>query len=283
MLISVIIPTLNAGTALEGLLTLLREQDLKPQEVIIIDSSSDDNTVTVAERLGATTIVIPRNDFNHGGTRNLAAGAASGDVLVFMTQDALPADTGLLSALTAPLQDPGIAAAYGRHLPRPDAPLPEVFARRFNYPDVPVVKGKEDLKAYGIRTFFFSNVCSAVRRDAFVSAGMFPEGMAMNEDLLLAARLILGGFRIAYVPAARVIHSHSYSLSRLFRRYYSIASSLKRNSWVLDHARPEGEGVRFMKEEARFIIANRQFRWLPYIVLEAAVKYAGYRAGLLAG
>ncbi len=283
MRISVIIPTLNAGTALEGLLTLLREQDLKPQEVIIIDSSSDDNTAALAGRIGAKTIVIPRREFNHGGTRNRAAEAAAGDVLVFMTQDALPADTGLLSALAAPLEDPLIAAAYGRHLPRPDASLPEVFARRFNYPATPAVRGRGDLPACGIRTFFFSNVCSAVRRDAFVRAGMFPEGVAMNEDLLLAARLILDGFRIAYVPGARVVHSHSYSLSRLFRRYYSIASSLKRNRWIFEHARPEGEGVRFMKEEARFVLASRQYRWLPYIILEAAAKYAGYRAGLLAG
>ncbi len=283
MKISLLIPTLNAGARIETLLSRLSTQDAKPYETIVIDSSSDDATVEIARRLGAKTMVIPRRAFNHGSTRNLAARNAAGDVFVFMTQDALPVDNGLLGNLVAPLAERDIAAAYGRHVPRDDASPPEIFARQFNYPGSPAVKSMADLSTGGIKTFFFSNVCSAVRREPFLEAGMFPEGVRANEDMLLAARIILKGYRVAYVPDARVVHSHAYSLFRLFTRYYNIGSSLKSNDWILKFARSEGEGLRFVREEFRFLLNRRRYAWIPYMFLEALAKYAGYRAGLIAG
>ena len=283
MRISLIIPTLNAGAQIENLLSRIATQSVKPAETIIIDSSSDDDTVAVAQRFGAKTFVIPRKDFNHGGTRNLAAGKAEGDTLLFMTQDALPLDDSLLGNLTAPLTDEEVVAAYGRHIPSPGASPPEVFARQFNYAGVPLTKSMGDLSRCGIKTFFFSNACSAVRRDMFFHFGMFPEGVRANEDMLLAAKLILGGRKVAYVPGARVIHSHAHSLFQLFTRYYNIGSSLKSNTWILEHARPEGEGLRFAKEELRFLLGRREYVWIPYVFMEALAKYAGYRIGLIAG
>jgi rhamnosyltransferase len=283
MRISVVIPTLNAGTVMEHLLSGLAEQDEKPLETIIVDSSSNDNTVGIAKGFGARTMVIPRESFNHGKTRNAAAGEAKGDTLVFMTQDALPCDNTLLGNLTAPLKSGESEAAYGRHVPGPDASPPEIFARRFNYPESPLIKSMDDLPRYGMKTFFFSNVCSAVRRDAFLKVGMFPEDLRSNEDMLLAAKMLLNGYRVAYVPGAAVIHSHTYSLLRLFKRYYNIGSSLRNNKWILKYAHSEGEGVRFIKEEFSFLLQRRQYSWIPYIFLEAMAKYAGYRTGLIAG
>lgn len=267
---------------MEKLLSMILAQDTKPSEVIIIDSSSEDNTVEIAERFGAKTLVIPRKDFNHGTTRNAAAMEARGDVLVFMTQDALPADTNLLTRLTGPLAMPDIAAAYGRQVPKDGATPLEVFTRRFNYPDLPMTKGIEDIRQYGIKTFSFSDVCSAIKKDLFREAGMFSKVRA-NEDMLLAARLIIKGYKVSYVPDARVIHSHHYSLRQQFKRYYSIGSSLNENRWVLRYARAEGEGVRFIKGQIRFVMEKRRYRLVPYILLEAAVKYAGFRIGLRAG
>jgi rhamnosyltransferase len=88
---------------------------------------------------------------------------------------------------------------------------------------------------------------------------------------------------VAYVPDATVIHSHNYSLLQQFRRYYNIGSSLKTNDWVLHHARPEGEGRRFVREQLRFVVGRREYFWIPYIFLESLAKYTGYRAGLIAG
>ncbi|HXX80882.1 MAG TPA: glycosyltransferase [Thermodesulfovibrionales bacterium] len=283
MRISLIIPTFNAGPYIENLLSMLSAQDTKPWELIIVDSSSEDSTVEIAKRFAAKTIVIPRQTFNHGKTRNLAAMEAKGNILVFMTQDAFPYRNTLLSTLTAPLQMLDIAASYGRHIPKVDASPLEIFARRFNYPDSPMTKSMDDIRRYGIKTFFFSNACSAIKRDIFLRAGMFREGVRANEDMLMAARLILSGHKVAYVPDATVIHSHNYSLVQQFRRYYDIGSSLKNNAWVLDYARPEGEGLRFIREQLMFVVKQHGYLWIPYIFLESLAKYMGYRAGLIAG
>lgn len=283
MEISIIVPTLNASVYIEKLLSLLRVQDTKPLEIIIIDSSSRDNTIDIAKRFGAKTMVIPGHTFNHGKTRNLAAVEAKGDILVFMTQDALPQDNTLLSKLTAPLQISDVAATFGRHVPRSDASPLEVFARQFSYPDTASIKGIDDITLYGIKTFRFSNVCSAIKKELFIEAGMFPEGIRANEDMLMAAILILNGYKVAYVPQAMVIHSHNYSLSQQFRRYYNIGSSLKDNSWILKYVRAEGEGMRFIKEQVHFILKCRKYFLIPYILLESTTKYAGYRIGLIAG
>ena len=283
MKISIIIPTLNASAHMEKLFSMLQAQDIKFLEVIIIDSSSIDNTVDIAKGFGAKTIVIPKHTFNHGKTRNMAAMEAKGDILVFMTQDALPMDYTLLSNLTAPLHLPDIAATFGRHVPRADASLLEVFARQFNYPDKESSKGISDIKKYGIKAFFFSNVCSAIKKELFLKAGMFPEGIRANEDMLMAAKLILNGYKVTYVPDAMVIHSHNYSLLQQFRRYYNIGSSLRNNSWILKYARAEGEGIRFIKGQVSFVLKRHKYFWIPYIYLESMTKYAGYRIGLITG
>ncbi|WP_256201267.1 glycosyltransferase family 2 protein [Thermoanaerobacter thermocopriae] len=117
MKISVIIPTLNCENVIGLLLEKLWNQTMKPLEVIVIDSESDDKTREVARKGGANVIKIKRKDFNHGGTRNLAAEHSAGDILVFLTQDALPRNEYFLENLIKPLEDPMIAASYvGRSL-----------------------------------------------------------------------------------------------------------------------------------------------------------------------
>jgi rhamnosyltransferase len=283
MRISVIIPTLNASLYIEKLLSILQAQDTKYLELIIIDSSSEDNTVDIAKRFATKTMVIPRHTFNHARTRNIAAMEAKGDILIFMTQDALPLDNTLLRNLTTPLQISDIAATFGKHIPRSDASPLEIFARQFNYPETGSIKGIDDIKKYGIKTFFFSNVCSAIKKDLFLKVGMFPEDVRANEDMLMAAKLILNGYKVAYIPEAKVIHSHNFSLLQQFRRYYNIGSSLKNNSWILKYTLPEDEGIRIVKEQISFVLKRHDYLWIPYIFLDSVTKYAGYKMGLIKG
>ena len=281
--ISVVIPTLNAGRLIGQLLSSLLSQDMKPLEIIVIDSSSEDNTVDIARELGVNTMVIPRTTFNHGGTRNQAALTAAGDILVFMTQDAIPLNGSLLRELTAPLQEHDIAASYARQIPRPDAPLLEIFMRQFNYPEEGAVKSMHDLKQLGIKTFFSSNVCSSMRKELFMKVGMFPETVRANEDMVITAKYIISGYKVAYVPEAMVIHSHNYSLFRQYLRYYNIGSSIRGNKWILDYAHAEGEGLKFFREQVQFVVKKHKFHLIPYIFFESIAKFLGFRLGLVTG
>ena len=281
---SVIIPTLNAEKFVVELTQKLKQQTNPPAEIIIIDSSSEDRTVETAAEMGCRTYVIERKDFDHGGARNLGAKLSAGDVLVFMTQDALPVDDKFLENLVKPLadeEDTSIAASFGRQVARSDAIPPEQFARMFNYPATSQVKGKEDLSRLGIKTFFFSDVCSAVRKRDFEAVGGFPERIVMNEDMILAAKLILKGYKVAYVPEAAVWHSHNYSIAQQFGRYFDIGASLSMNSWLLEYAKAEGEGFRFVVGQLAWLLRHRYYRWIPYTIALTFAKYAGYRLGLM--
>lgn len=95
-----------------------------------------------------------------------AAALSEADIMVFMTQDALPADRELIQNLTGALcSDEQIRAAYARQLPNAECSFVERYTRSFNYPEISCVKTKADLPRYGIKTYFCSNVCAAYKKD----------------------------------------------------------------------------------------------------------------------
>ncbi len=276
---SIIIPTWNAGRRFPELLEALKLQTV-PCEITVIDSSSTDDTLAAARAHGARTILINKKDFDHGGTRNLGVRSSAGDPVVFMTQDVMPANEHVVENLIRPLQDRDVALCYGRQSAREDSPPLERFARAFNYPEKAELKGGDQIRSMGIRTFFFSNACSAARRKEFEETGGFPEKTIMNEDMLLASKLILKGYKVAYEPSAVVYHSHHYSLNEQFKRYFDIGVALGRNRWMLDLVPPSGEGRRFLREQTLFLVREKEWAWIPYGYLEAALKYLAFRLGL---
>lgn len=225
--ISVVIPTLNAGTEIGSLLDRLLSQTVQPQEVLVVDSESEDGTVSEAlSRQRVRVLKIRRSDFNHGYTRDMAFRNTSSDLVCFLTQDALPSDAHYIENLTRPLIDnPYIAMTSGRQVPRGDARRFEALVRECNYPPMSAVRTSADIFRLGLKAFFASDVCSAYRRASYLACGGFPRCQT-NEDMIMAARLLKGGYAIAYVAEATVVHSHNLSMLEQFKRYRAIGGFL---------------------------------------------------------
>ncbi len=277
--ISVIIPTLNAGYKLRRVLESLEGQTSRPGEIIVIDSSSTDNTVEIAEQFGCITSIIPTEDFNHGRTRNRGARMARGDILVFMTQDAVPCDDCMLELLTSPLRDGQAAAAYARQIPNPDAGPHEVLARQINYPDQSHIKTMDDLDEMGIKTFFFSNAASAVLKREFQSASEFAEDLIVNEDMLLCSGLLSRGRAVAYQAEARVFHSHNYSLAQQFKRYFDIGVFMAQAGGALFGARTSRQGRRFVFRQLRVLLSDKKYLWFLRACADNCFRYLGFILG----
>jgi len=283
--ISIVIPTLNAERYIPALLEKLKSQTLEldqiqPDQIQIVDSASRDATPHLALQAGVNLRRIAKNEFDHGGTRNLGARAAKGaDILIFMTQDALPTDEHWLERLTAPIVSGEAVATFSRQIPYPDAGPLEQFARSFNYPAESKLKTLEDLPQMGIKTFFFSNVCSAVSASHFLEVGGFPERTILNEDMILAARLLRTGYAIKYVAEAPVYHSHNYSLKQQFTRNFDIGVSIARAGAELEGARVGGEGVRFVLGQMRYVLSQGRPDLLGRIVLESGAKFSAHMLG----
>ena len=277
--LSVIIPTLNAEKTISQLINKIYKQTLQPVEIIILDSSANNCTALMASSLGCKVISIGQCFFDHGGTRDLGARQAIGSILVFMTQDAIPFDNTLLENLVDPLSDSKIAASFARQLAVPGTNPLEIFSRLFNYPPETKQKAKEDIAILGIKAFFFSNVCSAIKKNEYMEAGGFPRQIIMNEDMIMAAKLLLAGYKIAYTANAMIWHSHNYSIPSYFKRYFDIGAALSMNRWILDHVKTENEGIRFIKEQLNYLVNNHYWYWIPYALALSLAKYTGYKLG----
>jgi len=280
MNISVIIPCLNAFTMLESLVISLRGQTMPPNEIIVVDSESIDGTSQLAHYLGCTVLPIARSDFNHGGTRNLASIPAQGDILVFMTQDALPVDPFFLQHLLDPIISGNAVASFARQVPYPGASVGEKFARVFNYPPVSQIRTHANIQSMGIGAYFFSNVSSAIRKDVFMDMGMFADDVIMNEDMLMCAKLLNSGHAVAYAAEAQVYHSHDYSLLQTFRRYFDIGVFFARH-FNLSNLATNGRGAAYTRELLAHMVKQGDMPAFFHAVGETCAKFSGFTLGKL--
>lgn len=278
--LTIVIPTYNAGVGFNKLLDILQEQTLKPTQTIIIDSESTDETLELAKSHGCKVITINHQDFDHGTTRNLAVSNTESEFVVFLTQDVIPADKHMIDELIKPMQtDSNIAICYGRQLPRPNARPLERFAREFNYPAQSILKTKNDIETLGLKTFFCSNSCSAIRHSIFNELGGFKNNVIVNEDMLFAAKAILRDYSVYYSAAAKVYHSHPYSLLQTFKRYFNIGRFFANNKWLLKYAALKRYGGGMLKSGVKAFWEKRMPHYIGVLLTEFIVKAIACKFG----
>jgi rhamnosyltransferase len=278
--VAVVVPTLNAERLWPAFQGALAAQDNPPKQILVIDSSSNDGTAALAEVAGYRLITVERGDFNHGGTRQLAVNVLCDvDIVVFLTQDAVLASPDALTRLLASLRDPEVGAVYGRQLPRPGATPIEAHARLFNYPPTSDMRTLASRDRLGFKSIFISNSFAAYRREALLSVGGFPSNVIFGEDTITAAKLLMSGWKIGYVADAQVYHSHSYTWTEEFKRYFDIGVLHSRESWLLtEFGRTGSEGRRFVISELKYLFPKRW--WLvPSALIRTGLKLLGYRLG----
>ncbi len=280
MKISFIIPTLNAQGEIGPLLDNLLAQSRIPDQIIVVDSASDDATVEeVAARPGVELIKINRADFNHGLTRDMALRRSAGDIVCFMTQDAVPANEHYIESLISPLLADGqVVASSGRQLPKADARRYEQLVRGFNYTDESSVRTFDDIERIGIKAYFATDVCSAYNRNLYLELGGFC-ATDMSEDMYLAAKAINAGYKVAYAADAEVYHSHNLSPKQQYARNFAIGRFLERNKDLLICESEVGEGKRLASSIAKTLAHEKNFTELAAFGADCVARYLGNRKG----
>ncbi len=233
--VSVILPTRSGGRLLERTLVAIAGQATgRSFEVICIDSGSPPEELAAMRAAGARVIEIPPASFNHGRTRDLGAAHSRGRVLVFLNQDAVPADAHWLERLTEPLfaAVPPAAVQGGiQEFPPQQGDAPRRFfwdsgGPRFNF----TRESQGWIARHG--GIGFSTVNCAMRREIWRA---IPFGwMPILEDKLWQRTAVEREHRIVAVNEALVHHTHDYDLPGLLAR-----------------SRAEGEGWRWLGERYR--------------------------------
>lgn len=278
--ITVIIPTLNAGKDMPALLQCLHNQTIQPIEIIVIDSDSNDNTAQICKADPLVKFIrIDRKDFDHGGTRNLAASYATGKYLVFMTHDAVPADQFFLQNLVAPIVRGDAEISTGRQLPKKNATRMEALVRKFNYPDKSFIRSSDDISRLGIKAFFSSNVCCAYERAVFDELRGFEQPLRTNEDMFFAAKAMHAGCRIAYAADARVYHSHNLTLKQQFKRNYIQGYEIARHNELLNNAPLESEGKKLVAFVSKDLLKQGHIIDFVRFGFDCVARFAGSKMG----
>ncbi|MEJ0018276.1 MAG: glycosyltransferase [Acetobacteraceae bacterium] len=233
--VTVCIPTYNGGRLLRQVVARVRSQRAPwPFDMVIIDSSSTDGSIrrlladAMPEAPPLQVATIAQAEFQHGRTRNLCADMARGELVAFLTQDALPADDFWLYNLVTMLERfPRAAGAFGRHVAWPSASpfvkreLDEHFAGLARAGLVLSRDTDRELWRAGDPEWrqvlhFFSDNNACLRRCIWQQVP-YPE-LVFGEDQAWADGIIRLGYEKVYVPSAVVYHSHDHGADEAFAR-----------------------------------------------------------------
>ena len=279
--ISVIIPVLRGELTLPRLLMSIRAQRPPFNELFILETDPTPEIAALARSAGAQYVEIDGESFDHAGTRSAAARRASGDVLVFLTQDVILRDESTLTNLVESLWcNKEVGAAYGRQIPDENADPVAAVKRLFNYPDHSHTKSAADRKLLGLRTPFISNAFAAYRRQALEEIGFFGNRELICEDVRAGAALLQAGWAIHYEADAVVHHTHHFGIGQEFGRYFDIGVAHHQHQWILDRfGGSDGDGLRYLGVGLDHL--NRRAQWLkiPDFVSRAILGRIAYSLG----
>lgn len=280
MEVDVLIPVYRPDGKLTELLKRLKMQNYPIHRVILMNTEEKHFPTELTGIWDRVEVYhLAKEEFDHGGTRDRGVRMSTADLVLCMTQDAMPADETLIEELVKPFDDPEVWAAYARQLPNEDCREVEKYTRSFNYPEKSMVKTKEDLDRLGIKTFFCSNVCAAWRREKYLELGGFVKHTIFNEDMILAGTMIKQGGKIAYCAKAKVIHSHNYSAFQQFHRNFDLAVSQTMYPEVFGGIRSESEGIKLVKKSLSYCIKIGKPWLMIQVVTQSAGKFLGYKMG----
>lgn len=266
--ISVALLTKNGGRALRECVDAVCAQEFAAGfEIVAIDSgSSDGSDGFLAANPRISLHRIGPGEFQHGRTRNLAMARTRGELVAFLTQDAIPADGRWLAEMVAFMDaHPEVAGAFGHQVPHLDADPLEAWEVAVHFdsfrhgPEV-FTATPEWMRSAGVgervRLHYFSNVNSCIRRSAWQRLP-FPE-LDFGEDQAWARQALSSGLATGYARRAVVRHSHNYGPLALFRRRYEEARLMHRefgfplfSTWRQAAAAARADGSAFQGELRR--------------------------------
>ena len=213
-MISLIVTVLNEGDSIRPLLDSIKGQTRQPDEIVIVDGGSADNTVNVIQSYRADLpirlLIEPGCNISQG--RNHAIAAAQGDIIA-VTDAGVRLDKNWLQKISAPLlADPALHVVGGFFLADPQTP----FEVALGATTLPLAR---EIDA---ATFLPSSRSIAFRKAAAEKAGLYPVWLDYCEDLIFDLRLRAAG-PFAFAPEALVHFRPRPSLRAFFRQYYLYA------------------------------------------------------------
>jgi rhamnosyltransferase len=273
--ISVIILTRNSAKTIKDVLDGVIKQRFDDFEVLLIDSESTDQTLSIAKQYPLKIISIKSSNFGHGKTRNYAAKLAKGDFIVFLTHDSVPEKNNWLDELIAPFADQNVVGVYGQQVPRNDENVLDKHFHMGLYGNKKIIWASDN---WSQGDNLFSDANSALRRKFLLKYPYAPD-IIVSEDYEWATRMLKLEFNIVYSPTARVIHSHSYTLHTLFKRSFDVGVSYKTIYEINDLHNFIRKGFEILSLEVRYLRESGNARHIPHAMIRDIVRFTAIQFG----
>ncbi len=236
MSIDIICPLYNAEKYIINLnSSILKQKGVDIKKIKYILTRSSDNTEILLKNNNIKYELIEPNEFSHSLTREKAAFESKADIIVFITQDIEIKDDKWLLELVNPIINKKVEATFSKQVSKFNNI--EKYTREKNYPDKSYIVSKKDIPKLGLRTFFFSDASSAIKRDIFVKLnGYDGKDLPTNEDMYIAYKIIMNDYKIKYCSKSVVTHSHNLTFKQLYRRYFDTGLFFKYNNYLNNYS-----------------------------------------------
>ena len=278
MNIDIICPLYNAENDIERLDKSLKQQEnVKINKIKYVLTECKDKTEEKLKKLNIEYKKIKKEDFSHSLTREKEAFESDSDIVVFVTQDVIIEKKDWLFNLTKDIISGEVDACYSRQICTNNTI--EKYTRECNYPKESKIVSKEDIEKLGLKTFFFSDASSAIKRETFVKLnGYDHKNLIISEDMYIAYKLITNGYKIKYCADSEVIHSHVFTLKQYYDRYKDTGKFFKENSYLNNYKVNQAGG-----NMAKYILkrAWQEKNWgvLVKYIPNMAARFIGMKVG----
>lgn len=278
MNIDIICPLYNAENDIERLDKSLKQQEnVKINKIRYVLTECKDKTEEKLKKLNIEYKKIKKEDFSHSLTREKEAFESDSDIVVFVTQDVIIEKKDWLFNLTKDIISGEVDACYSRQICTNNTI--EKYTRECNYPKESKIVSKEDIEKLGLKTFFFSDASSAIKRETFVKLnGYDHKNLIISEDMYIAYKLITNGYKIKYCADSEVIHSHVFTLKQYYNRYKDTGKFFKENSY-LNNYKVNQAGGNMAKYVLKRAWQDKNWNVLLKYIPNMAARFIGMKVG----
>ena len=278
MKIDVICPLYNAEKYIEKLdNSLKKQQKVEINQIRYVLTKSKDKTETILKRINANYRQKEKNDFSHSLVREKEALESNADIITFITQDVIIENELWLYNLIKDIEEGKCEASYSRQICNNNSI--EKYTRELNYPDKSSFVTKGDINKLQLKTFFFSDASSAIKRDIFVKLnGYDGKNLPISEDMYIAYKIITNGYTIKYCADSCVIHSHNFTLKQIYDRYYLTGKFFKENNY-LNQYKVNNSGFNMAKYVFKRALQDRNIKVLIQFIPNMSARFIGMKMG----
>ena len=278
MKIDIICPLYNAEKHIEKLdKNIKKQKNVDINQIRYILTKGEDNTQEILNQLKATYKIIEPQEFSHSLTREKEAFASNADILVFITQDIIIEDELWLYYLVKDIESGTCDASFSNQICKNNSI--EKYTRELNYPETSYYVTKDDIDRLQLKTFFFSDASSAIKKDTFVKLnGYDGKDLPISEDMYIAYKLIMNGYTIKYCADSKVIHSHDFTYKQLYDRYYITGKFFKQNSY-LEQYKVTNSGFGMAKYVLKRAFQEKNIKVLIQFIPNMLSRFIGMKMG----